>query len=142
MEVQSLMKPRWKVIADYPDNLFLVGDILPRGQDEGDAFIKWFKEEMADKYPHLFKPLLWWHERKEDELPKYVGYKNEKGTFNWVYPVVRWISLSLEEAGECIISYTNKDGEYSEIIQALYAVTPATESDYNNYQLQSANSNK
>jgi len=71
---KELMKPRWKIIADFPYNTFgEVGDILDRdwgwsGDDE-----KGFKHHVS-QYPHLFKKLEWWEERNPEDMPEYVKH--------------------------------------------------------------------
>lgn len=64
MTTEELLKPRYKVIADYPFNKIApVGEII-----SGDKLPMWDVRE----FPHLFKKLEWWEERKESEMPEYV----------------------------------------------------------------------
>ena len=81
MTKEELLKPRWKVIADYPgrDTAGIeVGDILtisnvdqPSTHYVADShyYIN------LDLYPHLFRKLNWWQERKKEDLPEYVLWK-------------------------------------------------------------------
>ncbi len=127
MTTEELLKPRYEVIADYPFSDCEVGKVFTEGELE-DTFFNNLK-----KYPHIFKRLEWWHKRNSDELPKYIGYKDEYNVFKWVYPVVKYISVGVHEAGVCIISFTNSNNEYAEIDQQLWGITPATEEEYTNY---------
>lgn len=71
MTPEELLKPRYKVIADYPENIFNVGEILPSPLQK----IKELTPQMIgmyDKYPHLFKKLEWREERKENEMPDFI----------------------------------------------------------------------
>jgi hypothetical protein len=74
MSNEELLKPRYKVIADFPYNTFgEVGSILDRdwgwnGDDENG-----FKHHISH-YPHLFKKLQWWEERKQEGMPEYVKW--------------------------------------------------------------------
>lgn len=74
MSTEKLIKPRWKVIASFPDSEYKVGDIEDRdwskyvnGEDESDGVL-W---RISD-FPHLFKHLEWWEDRKIEEMPKYL----------------------------------------------------------------------
>ena len=75
MTSEELLKPRYKIIAAIPfkeeEDFWRVGEILDRnwgwhGDDEDG-----FKYHISD-YPHLFKKLEWWEERKVEEMPEYV----------------------------------------------------------------------
>lgn len=72
MTAQELLKPRFEVIADYPDSEFKVGEIEDRdwmkyvnGEDETDGIL-W---KISD-FPHLFRKLNWWEHRKVEDMPK------------------------------------------------------------------------
>lgn len=67
MTTEDLMKKRYKVIADYPYSIFKVGEVL----SSFDQF-SYISESDCRKYPHLFKPLEWWEDRKPEDLPEYV----------------------------------------------------------------------
>lgn len=61
MTPEELLKPRFKVIADYPVSPYPVGAIItPK-----DA-------EYFDKYPVIFKRLEWYEERKPEDMPLYL----------------------------------------------------------------------
>lgn len=104
MSLADLMKPRWKVIADYPGNQRYVGEIidgLPNPLDEQEL------ERQMALYPHLFKKLEWWEERKPEELPQY--FRNSNGVHRaekplWMYAQHNiWIKPATEE------EYLNQD---------------------------------
>lgn len=92
MTPEYLLKPRYKVIADYPRNPFSIGDILMQDFDTiGHVWIR--EDQIADKtsdrswaddlekYPALFKKLEWWEERKPEDLPEYVKENKDGGYF-------------------------------------------------------------
>lgn len=105
--VEELLKPRYKVIADWPARQFFIGSILhvheplPDGRlrifidHEPEGQKEWYlwntgKIGEIDKYPHLFKKLEWWQEREESEMPEYVKWVancHEKGM---IEPVTKW----------------------------------------------------
>jgi hypothetical protein len=70
---EELLKPRYKVIADYPLSEYKVGFII-----QGTGFTKpWkdnFKTFFYEDYPNIFKKLEWWEERKIEDLPEYVRF--------------------------------------------------------------------
>lgn len=71
MTPEELLRPRYKVIADYPGNAWEVGLVIP---SEYHA-IKIITDNMIafyDKYPHLFRKLEWWEERNIEDMPGYV----------------------------------------------------------------------
>jgi hypothetical protein len=71
MSVEELLKPRYKVIADYPNNSWSVGEIIDRDWGwDGDDEIG-FKHHISH-YPHLFQRLEWWQDRKPEEMPRYL----------------------------------------------------------------------
>ena len=77
MTTEELLRPRWKVLADYPRNPFEVGNILET--DDKGVYTLWEHDgkdylTLSD-YPSIFKRLDWWEERDEKDLPNYVKYK-------------------------------------------------------------------
>lgn len=93
-DVNELLKPRYKVIADYPSSNFLVDEILIA--DESDKFMQyedWGKWELVPKdYPAIFKQLAWYEERDASEMPEYVKFvedfmNHQKGE---VYKFENW----------------------------------------------------
>jgi hypothetical protein len=76
MTAEQLMKPRFEVIAEFPNmksyNIISVGNIIT---DDGINVIK-DQDNRAicvidfEKYPHLFRKLNWWEHRKIEDMPK------------------------------------------------------------------------
>lgn len=107
----DLMRPRYKVIADYPESIHEVGDILSGASYEKHALYK-------DKYPHLFKKLEWWEERPESEMPEYL--KGRKGGVSKVlFYHMGSASATLDYQGT--------------MPMPLELLQPATEAEYQNY---------
>lgn len=80
MSADELLKPRYKVIADYPGNIIPIGSIFwddiesiniitPTGSKSIQSS---YPYRHKDKFPHLFKKLEWWEDRKPEEMPEYV----------------------------------------------------------------------
>jgi hypothetical protein len=137
-QVDELLCPRFKVIADWPMNInFKVGEIVSNnlwflfflGQHE------WHMKDL----PHLFKPLAWWEHRTIEELQsvKFVKVIIYRGY--WVVgdivPVIRFEHGSIGKAtptGYYIgRNYTGGNGGH---YQPIFELEPATEAAYLEYQ--------
>lgn len=79
-DISELLKPRIKMIAPIPK-------VFSCGIEVGQI---WYAEygffnltgahriglDEINRYPHLFKPLAWYKERKPEEMPEYVKHRN------------------------------------------------------------------
>lgn len=74
-DIKELLKPRYKVIADYPGNDIPIGYIIT----DVDYYTR--RNVDFDKWPHIFKKLEWWEDRKPEEMPEYLKVKSTKGIF-------------------------------------------------------------
>jgi len=104
MNTEELLKLRYKVIADYPGNILWVGITLTEELPDYFSFENNGKKHTTnkpniDKYPHLFKKLESWEERKYDELPKFVKVITDKSSLN---------KGDIEE----VTQWTNKNGKW------------------------------
>lgn len=79
LTIEELLTPRWKVIADYPQSLFFINEIV-----HYDGFWARTKEVKIginpNDYPLIFKKLEWWEEREEKDLPKFLEYEKQLTT--------------------------------------------------------------
>jgi hypothetical protein len=85
-QVQELLKPRYRVVADYPGSKGDIGDILYQYEFETSVtgmytFVSNLEiplqgyniaPSVIDKYPHLFQKLEWWQERTIEGMPEYL----------------------------------------------------------------------
>lgn len=82
MTTEELLKPRYKVIADYPNSNYKLGEVLVLIKNEilnNWKIIRyvdnqrdiWF-ESSFQEYPYIFKKLAWYAERKVEDMPQYV----------------------------------------------------------------------
>jgi len=72
-DVSQLLKPRYKVIADYPMSQHKVGSILTL--ESGDRYVGNGTKYIIlniEQYPHLFRKLAWYEERDVSEMPEFV----------------------------------------------------------------------
>ena len=69
--VEELLKPRYKVIAEYTSMAkWKIGDIII--PIVGNFANPIEVEQMLSKYPHLFRKLEWWEDRKPEEMPSFL----------------------------------------------------------------------
>lgn len=130
MSVEELLKPRYKVIAEWPESTFEIGQIITKSdlvEDwlQTDNFLHGFKLSAVEKYPHLFKKLEWWEERKLEDMPKYVRWDYKPGCDgahmkNLIAKVDGWVQASYG-----VISQGQTTSSHFWL--------PATEQEYNDY---------
>lgn len=118
MTKKELLKPRYKVIADYPDGIWEVGDIIH------DGFKGW--QGIAPDYPHLFKPLQWWEERELKDMPEYLTYQFMPDSPLKVKKVDNHFTNSAGNPNRFGFMAQDDFHSYSK-------TTPATEQEYNDY---------
>lgn len=131
MTNEELLIPRWKVISDFPFNKYYpVGKIIiDNGKDA--AKIENGHDVFAcdwNEFPHIFKKLQWYEERKIEDLPKYVI--NKTAIPKVIIPVA-WV---LEE--------DTHNFKYEKQLFAVcngryypFGLMPATEKEYNEFVL-------
>lgn len=129
---------RYKVIADYPNSPFKVGDILLQGNYVRIKFFSkhnYYKgnDETIDaddivKYPHLFKKLEWWEDVPVEELPKYIktNYRDIGGVY--IIHKNEWIWSEINNQYWCLIE---ENGMWKRIF--ISRAIPSTEQEYEAY---------
>ncbi len=111
MTVENLMMPRYKVIADYPgmDDSYEIGEVLKPAYTG-----------IVDAYPHLFRKLNWWEERKVEDMPDYVKWDvGIYPTWKKIMKVDKWNS--------------NGSFDHENVTISVINCFPATEQQYNDY---------
>lgn len=135
MSNDELLKPRYKVIADFPqwsafkhnkgDILFLKGIHFV-----GSGTSKSINEKEIVLYPHLFKKLEWWEERELSDMPDYVKLIfNDKISF--VHKVHKWKSERNSD-GQPLYHYYNLVDAMS--TGCVVDLEPATKEEYDAYR--------
>lgn len=114
MTKDELLKPRFKMIADFPGCVFDVGEVLECSPAQKNLI--WHYE----KYPHLFRKLEWWEGRKEKDFPLFA---NSNGNY---ITVRKWVIR--EGQNDC---YAESGG------YCHFRATPIDESEYNEYMRKS-----
>lgn len=84
MKKHNLLFPRFKVLIDYPDSRYQVGQVITLNNQDAsgrhyyeyadyDGLCKVFEIEFAN-YPKVFKRLKWYEERDIKEMPQYIRF--------------------------------------------------------------------
>jgi hypothetical protein len=124
MSREELMKPRYKVIADYPFNkyhavgkiIIVESEIVARNEN-GYRVV----ECEWEKYPAIFKPLEWWEHREEKDMPEYVKLLNQQDKIE-VHKAGNW---NMRNGMPCIEGFG---------VFIVKDMTPATETEYLNFK--------
>ena len=97
MESAELLKPRFEVLAEYPNCDFKTGEILLPVKH---STYEWYHSDVnsdvcglwlsdLEKYPHLFRKLNWWERRNKEDMPKRVISKAFQNDTE-VYEIEEW----------------------------------------------------
>jgi hypothetical protein len=127
MSVEELLKPRYKVIADYPNSNLVIGEILTSQAKNG---CNWETDKHHYlnliepwKFPAIFRKLEWWEYRDEKDMPKYVIKLDD---------VLKINKYDLKK--QLIFTYFHNVLDYPfDFKSFLKGTTPATEAEYLNY---------
>jgi hypothetical protein len=124
MSNEELLKPRYKVIADYPSSDFNIGDIVyadPFGRfmQYGDYGAWQLHPEI---YPAIFRKLEWWEERSPEDMPEYVkeGKVVHKVTYSKSNNLDMW--MRFEHGGKWLVH---------KVVMCFYE--PATKEEYETF---------
>lgn len=134
MTTEELLKSRYKVIADYPNCHFNVGQIIEKRKYMNG---KWYVPGCTfdpDDYKANFQKLEWWQERKPEEMPRYLKDKDGNKVysvykhFNCTYPQsIRTGESDFFDDPNCWLREHDYTQNYSFYL-------PATEEEFNQYQ--------
>ena len=124
----SLLIPRYKVIADYPDSnqplnsLLIQTRTVPLFQNNTNGCEMRFSS--IQKYPHIFREMEWHEEIKETDFPKYL-----KRVTGEVFKIIEYnfkkttAKYGKEECEEFFYDIGNylpaTEDEYSEFLNSL-----------------------
>jgi len=131
--VEELMRPRYKVIADYPEmerHNIRIGDIITRSESamyadktqDGTPVVA-IDHEI---FPAVFRRLSWWEDRSPEDMPRYLRSSE-------TYPDPHFIKVNKNYATFFEGEYYSKDTfkPYWECHYNLYF--PATEQQFNEF---------
>jgi len=113
---KDFLKPRFKLIADYPGNSQPVGNITIE-----DATASYFR-----KFPANFKELKWYEEREPNEMPLFI--KNKTSIPVTYTKVDYWKQIKRKDLGSYVQLLMVVNGKENDI--NFWAIEPATEEEY------------
>lgn len=142
--IEELLLPRYKVINIYPfNNHFMLNEIITLNEFDGrkhltkelnepyvlqkplnplsDILPITMYESTFTQYPHLFKKLEWWEDRKVEDMPEYLKMKQ----FNYVVKPI------YHSENETYLFYLDPDCADQFLTDNFL---PATLEEYTNYQ--------
>lgn len=134
------MKPRYLVVADYPNSELPIGTILIMAvydyyENNIDGVNRSIAIRNIDKYPHLFKPLQWWEEREVSEIEA-VRYLK---VVSFDTRAVKQLPIgSFQQVDKCLFDHETKRYQVWVIGHApiwfAHNFLPATIEQFTNYQ--------
>lgn len=130
MTPEQLMQIRYKVIADYPFSIFSIGEIIVSQKDgkfwqfEDDG--RWLLK--PELFPQIFKPIQWYEERAEGDMPEYMKFQGE------IFKVGSHFTSSFNPP-----TFTKHGCRIDDEFYPYYKLEPATEQEYNTYNNQTKN---
>lgn len=139
LTTEELINPRVKVIANYPNSPFEIGDILHfefamNGKLKLYVSQRYIIGEIeVDECPAIFEPLPWWADRDKSELPEYVKCTKHTDCEGEVFKVESYEEDGVNVTDDYIVSILYQD-------EGLPMLEPATQEDYENY-IKSKNGN-
>ena len=128
---EDLLKPRYKVIADYPDSEFKIGDI--KTVTGGDLR---FTEGYFNAYPAIFKRIEWYEDRERNEMPKYVKDVFRPGMVNdiYVYCVKKHFTQDCTPIGGKVREDKKYWVDKNDFSHLYNHYEPADETEYQNFK--------
>jgi hypothetical protein len=140
MKIEELLSARYEVIADYPQSMYEVGYVIHESMNlEGKKF---FTTEVH-KYPHIFKKLDWFKDRKESEMPEYLKFvwgdkiDEIRKVKSWLYgdESESWKPIKERKLPHVINGFTYESDFDKEVFPrvSLNGWLPATKEEYNEF---------
>jgi len=73
MNAEKLQIPRYEMIAEFPDSIINMGDIVTCREGMSLYLTECSKFDVSG-FPHLFRKMDWWEKRELHEMPKRVMF--------------------------------------------------------------------
>lgn len=117
--IESQLRPRYKLIANYPGNVQPLGYIYNVIGDP-ESIRYWCEEK--EKYPQVFQRLEWYEHRTDEELPRYMKYADNP---NFVF---MFLASHKWTPGKIYV----RNAENNEGWEHIHNMFPATEQEFLN----------
>lgn len=135
----DILKPRYKVVSDYPFAKHCIGDILtriPKATDNVFAKEGWkpgdpsIDESYLMQYPHLFRKLEWWEERQIEDLPLFVRF-GQWDKPHMIYKIKEWNPVGVLEGNHGLEPFGLAEIPHEYFISLRFPNNfPATKEEY------------
>lgn len=125
---EELMQPRFKVINKYPLSCLEVGEVFEFIDGVCNRKIavgmpkKINNHAWCEQYPAIFRPMQWYEDRKVEDMPEYVLYKDETSSRYGIHRVVNYDRI---KAGYITMDWGNSTAPN---------FLPATEQDFKTFK--------
>lgn len=129
-----LLIPRYRVKDIWPSmelEPFRLGQIVTLQWHKAEGYIhvpikhipgSYMRQGFFDKFKNLFEPLPWYAERKEEDMPEYIRFKQDGAVFK----IEHWDMKILFG----FVDLKNRRGCGLTTFKPEYGYDPATEADY------------
>lgn len=131
-KIQELLKPRYKVLIDFPGSPFNIGNILYRQDDDETLFqsksaVRTISPNVRHPqlYPDVFRRLEWWELREATEYPEYVRFEKEN-SYSRCGKVIKMNELKVSKGGFGIVYHDDGTWWATDCL-------PATSAEYQAY---------
>jgi len=138
MTTEDLLKPRYKVIADYPESCFKIEEILqPTNTNGVDDYYYYPREYRCNeisislnRYPNIFKKLEWWEDRSIEVLRsvKFVKVIEYQGYWR-VGDIVPSKFVYQEDK-----PFGYNLGQWNDHFHPVYKILPSTQQEYETFK--------
>lgn len=146
MTPEQLLIPRYKVKARDTSGNFEIEDVFMQYLLGGPVWRKFIDGKWTDttihnpeKYPHLFKPLQWWEDRKLEEMPAYVKQEGMVDSRDKPIPdrVIKvdkhWANTATKPYGNYKV-FSSSEDPHNHLYSQMYSDwQPATHEEYLTY---------
>ena len=123
---ETLLRERYRCIADYPGRMFKIGEILHQTtypkRWEGDKFT--MIDDHPAHYPAIFQELKWWEERTNEDMPEYILNTTSK-PHHTAIKIKEWTIHPDGTVNEIWASYNGKHR-----LMLMWGYSPITKDEY------------
>lgn len=109
---EELLRPRYKVIANYPGTRYKIGMILKYD----DGMQNFDTPNKFSLYPAIFEQIHWWQYRIKEDMPSFLKYPSGN-----IYKVTEWVIT--DDGDDTYFHYENDEKGIGRHPATSYPVT-------------------
>lgn len=110
MTNEQLLQPRYQVRIDFPQLVFKFekNDVLIKRGIHFTNEVASIREDLLDLYPSVFRRMMWWERRREEDMPKYLRCTNRPDTSHYpgmIFKIDEWFARNCgrhDKIGVCV----------------------------------------